>query len=91
MRTIDQIKNEITELTERRTDLWRGLAHGEASAEDVAELTAQIDELWNELRTTRVVAAYGSPDLIRRRADRERRIEIELDRQTAVGLAAEAA
>ncbi len=91
MRPIDEIKNDITELTERRTHLWRELASGESDAEMVAQLTEQIDELWNELRATRVVAVHGSPDIIRRRADRERRIEIELDRNTAAGVAAKAA
>lgn len=91
MRSIDQIKNEITELTERRTQLWRGASHDEVGVETVAELTGRIDELWNELRSTRVVTVHGSPELIRRRADRERRMEIELDRSTALGFAAEAA
>lgn len=81
MRPIEQIKSEITELTERRTALWAELGRGSAAGDaDIAELTARIDELWDELRATKVVAANGSPDDIKRRADRERRMEIELDR-----------
>jgi len=91
MRRIDQIKNEITELTDRRTRRWRELGKGEPATETIAELTARIDELWDELRSTRVVAVHGSRDDIRRRADRERRMEIELARPTVADVAAEAA
>ena len=91
MRPIERIKSEITELTEQRTAMWGELSRGTAADNAaIAELTARIDELWNELRTTRVVAAYGLPDEIKRRADRERRMEIELNR-TALGLEAQAA
>ncbi|MGI9658226.1 MAG: hypothetical protein ACR2OD_04905 [Gaiellaceae bacterium] len=91
MRPIERIKNEITELTERRTAMWGELGRGGAADNAaVAELTTRIDELWDELRATRVVSAYGLPDEIKRRADRERRMEIELNR-AAVGLEAQAA
>ena len=91
MRPIERIKSEITKLTERRTALWSELGRGgPANNADIVEMTARIDALWNELRTTRVVAAHGSPDEIKRRADRERRMEIELDR-VAPDLAARAA
>ena len=81
MRDVDEIRTEIAELTERRLALWGELGRGRACEDDgLTELTARIDELWNELRSTRVVSAHGEPDHIRRRADRERRMEIELDR-----------
>jgi hypothetical protein len=81
MRPIEEIRNEITELTERRLALWGELGGASMSEDDkVTELTARIDDLWNELRSTRVVSAHGESGHIRRRADQERRMEIELDR-----------
>jgi len=91
MRRIDQIKNEITDLTDRRTRHWRELGQGEPATETIAELTSRIDGLWDELRATRVVAVHGSRDDIRSRADRERRMEIELARLALVEVAVEAA
>ena len=91
MRHMTHIRREITELTERRTKLWGELGRGGAvDNAEIAELTATIDALWDELRSTRVVARHGSPDAIKRRADRERRMEIELSRQ-ALAVAAKAA
>lgn len=86
MRSIEQIKTEITTLTERRTELWTELGRGGAADNaDIEALTAEIDELWDELRSTRVHAVHGPPDEIKRRADRERRMEIELKRLAPVG------
>lgn len=83
MRPVEQIKSEIAEFTERRTLLWAELGCGAAAGNaEIAELTATIDELWDELRATRVESAHGAPEHIKRRADRERRMEIELNRAT---------
>ena len=91
MRHIAKIRREIRELTERRTALWGELARGDAADNAaLAELTATIDGLWDELRSTRVISRHGPPDEIKRRADRERRMEIELNRQ-ALEVAARAA
>ena len=86
MRSIEQIKSEITELTERRTELWAELGRGgSAGNADITALTEKIDALWDELRSTRVLALHGSPEEIKRRADRERRMEIELNRLALAG------
>ena len=58
MRHMTHIRREITELTERRTKLWGELGRGGAvDNAEIAELTATIDALWDELRSTRVVGA----------------------------------
>jgi hypothetical protein len=92
MRPIEDIKNEITALTEQRTTLWGELGRGSTSDNaEITALTERIDELWNELRNTRVIAVHGEPDEIKRRADRERRMEIELDRVAELSGVARAA
>ena len=81
MRDVEEIRTEIADLAERRLALWGEPGRRSAGEDDgIAGLTTRIDELWNELRSTHVVLAHGERDHIRRRADRERRMEIELDR-----------
>jgi hypothetical protein len=66
----------------RRTELWARLARerDEESATELARLSAHLDELWQELRTTQVRERFGSPEPILQRAERDRRLERELDR-----------
>jgi ABC-type phosphate transport system auxiliary subunit len=82
MRTVNDIKLEIERATERRTELWRHLSAGHSAPEaaELARLNSRIADLWDELRTARTRQRFGSPDLIMRRADRDKRIERELDR-----------
>ena len=81
MRAIEEIRNEITELTERRLALWGDPERDRISEHiELTELTVRVDALWDELRNTRVESLHGDPGDIKRRADRERRMEIELER-----------
>lgn len=82
MRTVNEIKLEIERATERRAELWRrlGAGHNAAEAAELARLNSRLAELWEELRTARTRQRFGPPEAILRRADREKRIERELER-----------
>jgi hypothetical protein len=82
VRSISEIRDELDRASERRAELWAELAreHAEASASELASLNARIAELWDELRTTQVRERFGSPEPILQRAERDRRLERELDR-----------
>lgn len=83
MRSEQEIRVDLDEATERRSELWRALSadrDGQAAAE-LARLNARIDTLWDELRTTRTRARFGPADAIVRRADRDKRLERDIDRQ----------
>ena len=82
MRSISEIRDELDRASERRAELWAVLARGreEATASELASLNARIAELWDELRTTQVRERFGSPEPIIQRAERDRRLERELNR-----------
>lgn len=82
MRAISEIRDELDRATARRAQLWAELARGrdEESAAELALLSARIAELWQELRTTQVRERFGSPEPILERAERDRRLERELNR-----------
>lgn len=82
MRTLDEIKQEIEALSERRTALWRELSAGpsdEKSAE-IARLNEAIESLWNEGRIVRNRLRFGDPTAIIARARAEERLEREYAR-----------
>ena len=82
MRSISEIRDELNRATERRAELWGELAraHDEEPAAELARLNARVAELWEELRTTQVREQFGSPEPILQRAERDRRLERELNR-----------
>jgi hypothetical protein len=82
VRSISEIRDELDRASGRRAELWASLArqHAEDSASELASLNARIAELWEELRTTQVRERFGSPEPILQRAERDRRLERELDR-----------
>ncbi len=82
MRTTSEIRHELQRATARRAELWRALGRGEDDAQaELAELNAQIDRLWDELRSTRTRERFGDPQEIVRRAERENRLDRELERR----------
>lgn len=83
LRTQDEIRIELDRATARRRELWRELGHGRdaAGAAEVARLTTRIAELWEELRFAGTRERFGSPELIVKRAEVDRRLERELDRR----------
>lgn len=76
MRTLNQIKQDIDELSERRVNVMRKLSEGfdaELSAEH-QRLEEQIAELWEEQRMARATLRNGDRDLIIQRARQEERL-----------------
>ena len=77
MRTIDEIRTDLDEATEQRSELWEELGHGldpDKSAE-AARLSSLIEDLWTELRAVQAQQRWGPTELIRRRALAEERLE----------------
>jgi hypothetical protein len=77
MRSIEEIRIDLAEATERRGHLWEELGHGrdEAKAAEAARLSGLINDLWSELRAVKARQRWGDPDLIQRRARAEERLE----------------
>ena len=76
MRTLNEIKKDIDELSERRVNVMRKLSEGfdaELSAEHL-KLEEQIAELWEEQRMARATLRNGDRDLIIQRARQEERL-----------------
>jgi hypothetical protein len=82
VRTLTEIKNELDAAAERRAELWNLLGRGGAGSVslELARLNTRIAELWDEYRTVRVRERFGAPEPILRRADRDKRLQRELDR-----------
>ena len=76
MRTLNEIKQDIDELSERRVNVMRTLSEGfdaKLSAEHL-RLEEQIAELWEEQRMARATLRNGDRDLIIQRARQEERL-----------------
>ena len=76
MRTLQDIKNEIESLSDRRSDVLQRLSEGhnpELAAEH-KELDEQIARLWDEQRTVRATIRFGDRNLIIQRARHEERL-----------------
>jgi hypothetical protein len=82
MREISDIKAELDRTTERRSELWRALSDSRdaAAGEELDRLNTRIAELWDELRSVRVRDRFGPAEPILKRAEREKRLERELER-----------
>jgi hypothetical protein len=77
MRTLDEIRTEIEQLTEQRADVFQELAagHDPDLAAEHAWLEERIAELWDEQRAARAQRRWGDRDRIIRRARAEQRLE----------------
>jgi len=76
MRSLNDIRIEIEDATERRTELWHGLSEGHDPqlAAELDELNHRLDELWNEQRQTRATLRHGDRERIIQRARAEERL-----------------
>jgi galactokinase/mevalonate kinase-like predicted kinase len=74
--TLEQIKAEIEDATERRAELWRALSqgHDSAIAAEVKELEDRIQRLWDEERALRAHVRFGDREEIIKRARHEERL-----------------
>jgi hypothetical protein len=77
MRTLDDIRREIEELTERRAEVMHELSggHDAVLAAEHQELEQRIAELWDEQRAARAQRRWGDRELIIKRARAEERLE----------------
>ena len=77
MRTIDDIRIEIEELTERRARVMHDLSSGHDAvlAKEHQELEQRIAELWDEQRAARAERRWGDRERIIKRARAEERLE----------------
>ncbi len=75
--TPDQIHDEIERISEERQDLWQTLSGGldPAVKEEIAELDARLQELWQALRMEKARLRFGEREDIVRRARAEERLE----------------
>ena len=77
MGTLADIHTEIERLSEHRTTLWNLLSQGrnEAVVQEVKEIDAQLQTLWDQHRAERARIRFGERDEIVRRARAEERLE----------------
>jgi hypothetical protein len=77
MRTLDDIRTEIEQLTQKRAELFHRLSsgHDPVLAAEHAQLEERIAALWDEHRTARAQQRWGDRDRIIKRARAEERLE----------------
>jgi hypothetical protein len=77
MRTLDDIRIEIEELTERRAEVMHELSRGHDAelAAEHRQLEERIAELWDEQRAARAERRWGDREVIIKRARAEERLE----------------
>jgi len=76
MRTLDEIREEIDRLSDRRAEVLHELSEGHDAAltAEHKQLNDQLAELWDEQRTVRATIRFGDRDLIIQRARHEERL-----------------
>ncbi len=76
MRTLQDIKNEIESLSDRRSDVLQKLSegHNPELATEHKQLDEEIAKLWDEQRTMRATIRFGDRNLIIQRARHEERL-----------------
>ena len=77
MRTLENIHQEIDELSERRVELWHELSEGyDASVQaEVHGIEEKLEDLWQEQRQLRAQLRWGDRKRIIARARAEERLE----------------
>jgi hypothetical protein len=77
MRTLEEIRTDIEQLTEERAVLLHKLAEGHdvLLAIEHKEVEERIADLWNEHRMARAQLRWGDRDVIIKRARAEERLD----------------
>lgn len=77
MRTLEQIREQIDQASDRRAELWHQLSEGRdpTVAAELHELEHEIERLWDEQRVVRAAIRFGEREKILKRARTEERIE----------------
>ena len=76
MRTLEDIRQEIDRLSDRRAEVLHELSEGHdaALASEHQQLDEQLAELWDEQRAVKATIRFGDRDLIIQRARHEERL-----------------
>jgi ABC-type phosphate transport system auxiliary subunit len=76
MRTLNEIRREIDELSERRLRVMRQLSEGFDAdlAAEHRQLEEQVAQLWDEQRQARATLRFGDRNVIIQRARQEERL-----------------
>jgi hypothetical protein len=76
MRTLEEIRQEIDQLSDRRAEVLHGLSEGHDAAliAEHQKLDERLAELWEEQRALRARIRFGDRDLIIQRARHEERL-----------------
>ena len=76
MRTLQDIKQDIDRLSDRRADVLHQLSEGHDAelASEHKQLNEEIADLWDEQRIVRATIRFGDRDLIIQRARHEERL-----------------
>lgn len=76
-RTLDEIRIDIEQLTEKRAELLHTLSQGHDAllAVEHKELEEQIASLWDEQRMARAELRWGDREVIIKRARAEERLD----------------
>ena len=77
MRTLDEIRTEIEQLTEQRAELLHKLSEGHDAllAVEHNDVEERIAKLWDEQRMARAELRWGDREVIIKRARAEERLE----------------
>jgi hypothetical protein len=77
MATIEEIREQIEQASDRRAELWHELSEGHdpAVASELHQLEREINRLWDEQRAVRAAIRFGDREKILKRARTEERIE----------------
>ena len=76
-RTLDEIRIDIEQLTEQRSELLHKLSEGHDAllAAEHADIEERIAALWDEQRMARAELRWGDRDVIIKRARAEERLD----------------
>jgi t-SNARE complex subunit (syntaxin) len=76
MRSLEEIREEIDQLSDRRADVLHRLSEGHDAAltAEHQKLDDQLAELWDEQRAVKATIRFGDRDLIIQRARHEERL-----------------
>ena len=76
MRTLEEIKQDIDRLSDRRAEVLHALSegHDEELTSEHQHLDEQLAELWEEQRAVRATIRFGDRDVIIQRARHEERL-----------------
>ena len=77
MEVLEQIREQIEQVSDRRAELWHKLSEGHdpTVADELHRLEREIERLWDEQRAVRAAIRFGDREKILRRARTEERIE----------------